>query len=109
MARLGWASRQAALTNQANGVINIQGSGGISSDNNHDLINAGAINVSLTGTTTIATGFDNTGGAINVQSGTLLIETPHSGLRDFWSGGALQAASGATLEMEVLNITMTGA
>ncbi len=99
-----------ALTNQANGVINIQGSGGISSsNNNHDLINAGSINVSVTGTTTIATGFDNTGGTVDVQSGTLLIESPHSGISDFWSGGGiLNVASGATLQLVGTTITVAG-
>ncbi len=96
------------LTNEAGGVIAVQSSGGISGGLNHALLNAGAINVSVTGTTTIATGFDNTGGAINVQSGTLLIERPQNGVNDFWSGGALQAASGATLEVFNLTITMTG-
>jgi hypothetical protein len=89
------------LTNQAGGVLDLTNTGSVavSGGNNHDLINAGTINVSASGTTVLAAGFDNTGGTIDVQSGILQIVSPR-GVADFWSGGGtLNVTSGATLQL----------
>ncbi|HEV3308984.1 MAG TPA: CARDB domain-containing protein, partial [Chloroflexota bacterium] len=93
------------------GTLTDGGSGGLTISGGGTLSNAGTFTYGSAGTLTISTPFVNQGGTIDVASGTLSIASTNC----TWSGGNLEAAGGATLQLApsggvgiILNGTYTG-
>ena len=89
------------------GTLTYGGSGGLTIPGGATLSNAGTFTYGGAGTLTISTPFVNQGGTIDVASGTLSIASTNC----TWSGGNLEAASGATLQLATsggVGIILTG-
>lgn len=100
---------EGTIDNEAGGTYNILTDFGISPFLNaaDAFINSGTINMSAAGTVDFDTSLSNTGGTIDVQSGTLI---PWGGNAGASTGGTFIVASGATMQYssEIISTTFTG-
>src|ERR1700676_1828090 len=92
------------------GLLDLQNDSALAATSSATITNSGTFQKSAgSGTLTVSATFDNTGGTINAESGTIALQGGQSGQGTTIAGGSITVSNGAIVNLSTTGtITLTG-